>query len=83
MSTTTASEQTAITIAFRGPTFMKVWAPPLGASAHRGDELVRLERGLLDAEQELGEGQRAHAPDARELQLCPLDEERRQRVARR
>ena len=29
-STTTASEQTAITIAFRGPTFMNVCAPPLG-----------------------------------------------------
>ena len=32
VSTTTASEQTAITIAFRGPTFMNVWAPPLGTS---------------------------------------------------
>src|SRR5690349_15726074 len=32
-SATTASEQTAITIAFRGPTFMKVCAPPEGETS--------------------------------------------------
>ena len=82
MSTTTASEQIAITIAFRGPTFMKVWAPPLGATrtavmSSSGSSAVRFTPSRNSVE-----GQRAHAPDARELELRPLDEERRQRIAR-
>ena len=54
------------------------------ASACTGrDELVRLERRPLHAEEELVERQGAHAADARELHLGALDEERRQRVAGR
>ena len=43
-STTSASEQTAITIAFRGPTFMNVCGAPLGATSTADDQLVRRER---------------------------------------
>ena len=82
VSTTTASEQIAITIAFRGPTFAKVCAPPLGLHSHGGHELVGRERRPLDAEQEVLERQRPHAPHVRELDLGPLGEERRQCVAR-
>ena len=83
MSTTTASEQIAITIAFRGPTFMKVCGPPLGVSRTAVTSSSARERGPLDAEEELVERQRAHAAHARELDLGALDEQRRQRVARR
>ena len=40
-SAATASEQTAITIALRGPTFMKVCGAPVGVDETRGDQLVR------------------------------------------
>ena len=82
-SATSASEQTAITIAFRGPTFMNVCGCPLGRTSTDDDQLVRLERVPLDADEELVERKRPLAAHARELDLGALDEQRRKRVARR
>ena len=79
----TASETTAITIAFRGPTFMNVCGAPDGVSQHRGDQLVRRERVPLHAGDEVGERHAARAAHRRALDLGALDHERRQRVAGR
>ena len=81
-STTTQSEQIAITIAFRTPTFMNVCGPPVAVRWTAVTSSSGRERGALHPEQELLERQGAHAADARELDLGALDEERRQRVAR-
>ena len=58
-STSSASEQTAITIALRGPTFMNVCAAPLGRHVDGDDQLVGLERVPLRTGEELAERQRA------------------------
>ena len=70
-----------MTIALRGPTFMKVWAPPLGVSrtavtSSSGASAVR-----LTPSRNSSSGSDAHAAHARELDLRALDEERWQRVA--
>ena len=82
-STWSASEQTEITIAFRGPTFMNVCPATARLDAHRDDQLVGRERVLLDADEELRERQSPLAPHARHLDLRVLDEQWRQRVAGR
>ena len=66
-SATTASEQTAITIAFRGPTFMNVCGAPRRLDPHGRDQLVGLERVPLRPDEELAERQRPDAAHARQL----------------
>ena len=81
---TSASEQTAITIAFRGPTFMNVCRAPLGRTCTATISSSGGERVLLRADAGTRcEREPALAADARQLDLRALDEQRRQRVARR
>ena len=77
-----ASEQTAITIALRGPTFMNVSAPP-GTTRTATISSSSRERVLLRADEELLERQPPRAADARDLDLAVGDEQRRDRVSRR
>ena len=81
-SATRAREQTAMTIALRGPIFMKVCGCAAGRDLRRDDELVVGEGAPLDADEELGERDVARPANARDLDLRSLDQERRQRVAR-
>ena len=62
---------------------MNVCARRLGVDPHGDDELVRLERVLLHADEELGERQRRSPRTLAISHLGVLDEERRQRVAGR
>ncbi len=64
----TASETTAITIAFRGPTFMNVCLPPV-STQQPDDELVLGEDVLLRSDEEVRQRDDARAADARELDL--------------
>ena len=82
-STSRASEQTEITIAFRGPTFMNVCFARLGSTrtgriSSSGSSAFRLTPTRNSAERHA-----PLAPDARDCDLGALDEQRRQRVARR
>ena len=79
-STWRASEQTEMTIAFRGPTFMNVCRPRARVDPDADDELVGGERVLLHAEQELG---RAAAGAPRGRSRCPPRRPRRAAAAAR
>ena len=78
-----ASETTAITIAFRGPIFMNVCGAADGVDPHGGDQLVRLERVALHAGDEVEQRDAAHAAHRRALDLRVVEHQRRQRVAGR
>ena len=79
-STCRASEQTEITIAFRGPTFMKVCADPLGVDATETTISSGSSAFCLTPTQEVAKREAPLTPDARDLHLGVLDEQRRQRV---
>ena len=63
-STASASEQTAITIAFRGPTFMNVCRAPRGRHADGDDQLVLGERVRFGPTRNSASGDRPRRADA-------------------
>ena len=83
-SAATASEQTAITIAFRGPTFMNVCAAPDGHDPHAAAISSSGAAAFRFGPTRNSRSGSVRAPrDGRELDRRLLDEQRRQRVARR
>ena len=82
-STDTASEHTAITIALRGPTFMNVCGAPDGGTSTATISSSGASAFRFGPTRNSSSGSRRVPPDARDLDLGVLDEQRRQRVARR
>ena len=77
-----ASETTAITIAFRGPTFMNVCLPPVSTSSPTTSS-SSARTFCFGPTRKSVSGDDARAADARELDLRAGDEQRRQGVAGR
>ena len=82
-STWRASEQTEITIAFRGPTFMNVCGARAGSTRTETISSSGSSAFFFTPRRNSASGSDALAPDAGDLHLGVLDEQRRQRVAGR